>query len=53
MRSRVFELDYFDKKAYLAQSPQFYKQMMVPVFERVYEIGKAYRAEKSLIALDM
>ena len=32
---------------YLAQSPQFYKQIMVPVFERVYEIGRAYRAEKS------
>lgn len=45
--SEVFELDYFEKKAYLAQSPQFYKQMMVPIFERVYEIGKAYRAEKS------
>lgn len=45
--AEVFELDYFEKKAYLAQSPQFYKQMMVPVFERVYEIGKAYRAEKS------
>jgi nondiscriminating aspartyl-tRNA synthetase len=40
-------MEYFGKKAYLAQSPQFYKQMMVPVFERVYEIGKAYRAEKS------
>lgn len=45
--AEVFSLDYFEKKAYLAQSPQFYKQMMVPVFERVYEIGKAYRAEKS------
>ena len=39
--AEVFSLDYFEKKAYLAQSPQFYKQMMVPVFERVYEIGKA------------
>ena len=45
--SEVFEIDYFDRKAYLAQSPQFYKQMMIPVFERVYEIGRAYRAEKS------
>ena len=45
--AEVFELNYFEKKAWLAQSPQFYKQMMVPVFERVYEIGKAYRAEKS------
>jgi nondiscriminating aspartyl-tRNA synthetase len=45
--AEIFELQYFDKKAYLAQSPQFYKQIMVPVFERVYEIGRAYRAEKS------
>jgi len=45
--SEVFEIDYFGRKAYLAQSPQFYKQMMIPVFERVYEIGRAYRAEKS------
>ena len=45
--SEVFEVQYFDRKVYLAQSPQFYKQMMVPVFERVYEIGRAYRAEKS------
>ena len=45
--AEVFEINYFDKKAYLAQSPQFYKQIMVPVFERVYEIGRAYRAEKS------
>lgn len=45
--AEVFEIDYFDRKAYLAQSPQFYKQIMVPIFERVYEIGRAYRAEKS------
>ena len=45
--SEVFEVQYFDRKVYLAQSPQFYKQIMVPVFERVYEIGRAYRAEKS------
>lgn len=45
--AEIFELNYFDKKAYLAQSPQFYKQIMVPVFEKVYEIGRAYRAEKS------
>lgn len=45
--AEIFELNYFDKKAYLAQSPQFYKQIMVPIFERVYEIGRAYRAEKS------
>ncbi len=45
--AEVFEVNYFDKKAYMAQSPQFYKQMMVGVFEKVYEIGRAYRAEKS------
>jgi nondiscriminating aspartyl-tRNA synthetase len=45
--SEVFEVKYFDRKVYLAQSPQFYKQIMVGVFERVYEIGRAYRAEKS------
>jgi nondiscriminating aspartyl-tRNA synthetase len=41
----VFRLDYFGRPAYLAQSPQFYKQAMVGVFERVYEIGPAFRAE--------
>jgi len=45
--AEVFEVEYFGRKVYLAQSPQFYKQIMVPVFERVYEIGRAYRAEKS------
>jgi aspartyl/asparaginyl-tRNA synthetase len=45
--SEVFEVSYFDRKAYLAQSPQFYKQMMVTVFEKVFEIGRAYRAENS------
>ncbi len=45
--AEVFEINYFGRKAYLAQSPQFYKQIMVPIFERVYEIGRAYRAEKS------
>jgi len=45
--AEVFELKYFDQKARLAQSPQLYKQMMCASFERVYEIGKAYRAEKS------
>lgn len=45
--AEVFKLDYFGKEATLAQSPQFYKQMMVGVFERVYEIGQAYRAELS------
>jgi nondiscriminating aspartyl-tRNA synthetase len=41
----VFTVDYFDRPAYLAQSPQFYKQMMVGVFERVYEVGPVFRAE--------
>ncbi len=45
--AEVFEFDYFDKKAYLAQSPQFYKQIMCWTFERVFEIWRAYRAEKS------
>jgi nondiscriminating aspartyl-tRNA synthetase len=43
--ANVFEIDYFGKPAYLAQSPQFYKQAMVGVFERVYEIGPVFRAE--------
>jgi nondiscriminating aspartyl-tRNA synthetase len=41
----VFRLDYFGRPAYLAQSPQFYKQLMVGVFERVYEVGPVFRAE--------
>ncbi|MHA1198966.1 MAG: aspartate--tRNA(Asn) ligase [Candidatus Heimdallarchaeaceae archaeon] len=45
--ANVFEIGYFDKKAYLAQSPQFYKQMMLMAgFERVFEIGPVFRAEK-------
>ncbi len=44
--ANIFKLDYFGKQAYLAQSPQFYKQMMVGVFERVFEIGPVFRAEK-------
>lgn len=43
--ANVFAIDYFGKPAYLAQSPQFYKQMMVGVFERVYEVGPVFRAE--------
>jgi nondiscriminating aspartyl-tRNA synthetase len=43
--ANVFEVDYFGRPAYLAQSPQFYKQQMVGVFERVYEIGPVFRAE--------
>ena len=44
--ANIFKLDYFGKEAYLAQSPQFYKQMMVGVYERVFEIGPVFRAEK-------
>lgn len=44
--ANIFKLDYFGREAYLAQSPQFYKQMMVGVFERVYEVGPVFRAEK-------
>ena len=43
--ANVFALDYFGRPAYLAQSPQFYKQLMVGVFERVYEVGPVFRAE--------
>ncbi len=43
--ANVFALDYFGKPAYLAQSPQFYKQTMVGVFERVFEVGPVFRAE--------
>jgi nondiscriminating aspartyl-tRNA synthetase len=43
--ANVFTLDYFGRPGYLAQSPQFYKQLMVGVFERVYEVGPVFRAE--------
>lgn len=44
--AELFPVQYFERKAYLAQSPQFYKQMMVGSgLERVFEVGKAYRAE--------
>ncbi len=45
--AELFKLDYFGKEASLAQSPQLYKQIMVGVFERVFEIGPAFRAELS------
>lgn len=46
--ANVFEVTYFKNKAYLAQSPQFYKQqLMVADFERVFEIGPVFRAENS------
>ncbi|MHA1686365.1 MAG: aspartate--tRNA(Asn) ligase [Candidatus Heimdallarchaeaceae archaeon] len=45
--ANVFQIDYFGTKAFLAQSPQFYKQMMlIAGFERVFEIGPVFRAEK-------
>lgn len=43
--ANVFPVDYFGTTAYLAQSPQFYKQQLVGVFERVYEVGPVFRAE--------
>ncbi len=43
--ANVFAVDYFGRPAYLAQSPQFYKQQLVGVFERVYEVGPVFRAE--------
>lgn len=43
--ANFFKIKYFDKDAYLAQSPQLYKQIMVGVFERVFEIGSVFRAE--------
>ena len=47
-RAELFELDYFEGKAYLAQSPQFFKQMAQPAgFGRVFEIAPAFRADPS------
>ncbi|MGG7144848.1 aspartate--tRNA(Asn) ligase [Clostridium nigeriense] len=45
--TELFKVEYFEKQAYLAQSPQFYKQMMVGAgFERVFEVAHVYRAEE-------
>jgi len=44
--ANIFRLDYFGKEVFLAQSPQFYKQMMVGIFERVFETAPVFRAEK-------
>ena len=44
--ANIFSLNYFGQEAYLAQSPQFYKQMMVGVFDRVFEAAPVFRAEK-------
>lgn len=46
--AEMFEVDYFGHKAFLAQSPQFYKQIMVGVFERVFTVNKTLRAEPSI-----
>ena len=44
--ANMFSLSYFGQQAYLAQSPQLYKQILVGVFQRVYEVGPVFRAEK-------
>ncbi|PIU15247.1 aspartate--tRNA(Asn) ligase [bacterium (Candidatus Gribaldobacteria) CG08_land_8_20_14_0_20_39_15] len=46
--AEVFKIDYYNRTAYLGQSPQLYKQMLVGVFERVYTLAHAYRAEPSI-----
>ncbi|MDD4625414.1 MAG: aspartate--tRNA(Asn) ligase [Candidatus Pacebacteria bacterium] len=46
--AELFRLDYFEYSAYLAQSPQVYKQILVGVFERVFTVTQAYRAEPSM-----
>ena len=46
--SEVFQVDYFDKKAYLTQSPQLYKQIAMSAFERVFSVNKVFRAEPSV-----
>lgn len=51
--AEVFKLNYFDKKATLAQSAQFYKQIMVGTLERVFEFGAVYRAEPSMTTRHM
>jgi aspartyl-tRNA synthetase len=52
--AELFVLDYFDRKAYLAQSPQFYKQMaMAAGFDRVFEIGPVFRADPSFTSRHM
>lgn len=44
--ANVFKIDYFGQPAFLGQSPQFYKQIMVGIFERVFTVGNVYRAEE-------
>jgi len=45
--AEVFQVDYFDKKAYLSQSPQLYKQIVLSAFERCFSVNKVFRAEPS------
>lgn len=45
--AEVFQIDYFDKKAYLTQSPQLYKQIVMSAFERAFSVNKVFRAEPS------
>ncbi len=45
--AEVFQINYFDKKAYLTQSPQLYKQIVMTTFERVFSVNKVFRAEPS------
>lgn len=51
--AQVFKIKYFEHEAYLAQSPQLYKQIMVGVFERVFTLAHAYRAEPSVTTRHM
>lgn len=46
--AEIFPIKYFDYTTYLAQSPQFYKQIMIPIFEKVFTVAHAYRAEPSI-----
>ena len=46
--SEVFEVNYFENKAYLSQSPQLYKQIVMTAFERVFSVNKVFRAEPSV-----
>lgn len=45
--AEVFQVDYFGKKAYLTQSPQLYKQIVMSAFERCFSVNKVFRAEPS------
>lgn len=51
--AEIFPVKYFDHQVFLAQSPQFYKQIMVSIFERVFTVAHAYRAEPSVTTRHM